>query len=110
MSNVTTVCGHPDRYRTMDGRWLCETCARTADGWKACRHNFPRCPNLTPPDRRFCEQHAPADEPAACPECAGEGAVDCDEYDCHGRYCEEGELQCPTCGGAGEILPVAATP
>lgn len=29
-------CGHRARYRTLDGRHLCETCAQRLAGWAEC--------------------------------------------------------------------------
>ena len=92
-------CGHPQRYRSIGGRALCERCARIEAGWKVCP--APRCFEESPPGET-CSLHA--DTFDACPVCKGEGGIECPEFDCHGKYCDgEEEVACDRCGGLGVI-------
>lgn len=92
-------CDHRERYTAQGGHDLCERCAREAAGWKPCVV----CGELLPPDERRCERHLPEGE-KNCPDCMGEGWVDCEEPDCHGSKCHgEGRVDCPTCGATGTV-------
>lgn len=103
-----TDCTHKERYRTQGGYELCERCAELDAGWTPCKGW--NCLALTPRDEPRCDYHKPVLSPgfAVCSECRGEGWVHCEEPDCHGEFCEDGDVDCGACAGSGEVEKVAS--
>jgi hypothetical protein len=92
-------CGHPERFVARSGTVLCERCQEIAQGWKDCL--VVGCRHLAPPDLKVCANHQTAW--MLCGECDGEGGGDCEELDCHGRYCDLGVAECDACHGAAVV-------
>lgn len=40
-------------------------------------------------------------EPTTCADCDGHGSVECDEFQCHGEFCDFGKVTCESCRGTG---------
>jgi hypothetical protein len=97
-------CGHPERFVSLSGAVACERCQELAQDWKDCLVD--RCIRLAAPDMKICPGHNHAWE--LCPECKGVGGGDCEEYDCHGRYCDQGVAECDACHGAAVVRVPAA--
>lgn len=96
-------CGHPERFVALSGAVACERCQEIAQGWKDCR--VTGCRHLAPPDLKVCADHQTAW--VLCVDCGGQGGGDCEEFDCHGRYCDLGVSECDVCHGAA-VVPVPA--
>jgi hypothetical protein len=96
------------RFTSYSGTLQCETCTEMAAGWRDCK-DF-TCTTLVPPeDGVFCPTHKPVDGPSLqCPQCKGDGVVDCDEFECHGEFCDLGEVDCGECDGTGLVKAIAA--
>lgn len=95
-------------FKNLAGVETCETCAELTAGWRPCK--FFTCVTLVAPDDgRYCPAHKLTEKPTVqCKNCIGEGVVDCEESDCHGEYCEDGQVDCDVCNGSGEVEePVA---